>query len=328
MIFAIHPAETMNQKTEETAFRHEPILRDVVVQLLCAGPDRLLVDGTLGGGGHSEAFLEAGARVIGIDQDPDAISAASERLAAFGERFTAIRSNFAELDSVLDKLHVEQINGAFLDIGVSSWQLDSAERGFSFMKNGPLDMRMNPDARRNAADLLNEADCEALAEILWKFGEERASRQLAAQFVRDRKKRPFRTTFDLVESVERVLRRRGKTHPATKTFQALRIAVNCELEVLEIALEAFSRRLAIGGRLAVLTFHSLEDRIVKQYFRHRCTEWLDRSEWPAPLPNPDFIFKPVTSKPITPDTSEQRHNPRSRSAKLRIVEKTSHGTQS
>ncbi len=328
MIFAIHPAERMNHETEKAGFRHEPILREAIVKLLRAGQGRLFVDGTLGGGGHSEAFLQAGARVIGIDQDPEAIAAASDRLAQFGERFTAVLANFAELDCVLDKFHFEQIDGAFLDIGVSSWQLDSEERGFSFMKNGPLDMRMNPNSRRSAADLVNRADREELAEILWKFGEEKASRRIAAQIVSDRKKRPFATTFDLVESIERVLPRRGKTHPATKTFQALRIAVNCELEVLEIGLEVFSRRLAVGGRLGVLTFHSLEDRIVKRFFRQGSTKWLDRPEWPEPLPNPDYIFKPVTSKPLTPDAEEQLRNPRSRSAKLRIVEKTSYGTQS
>jgi 16S rRNA (cytosine1402-N4)-methyltransferase len=328
MIFTIPSTELMSHEKDETGFWHEPILRDQVVELLGAGPGRLIVDGTLGGGGHSEAFLRAGARVIGIDQDPEAIAAASERLAEFGERFTAVRGNYAELDSIMDELDIDQIDGAFLDIGVSSWQLDSAQRGFSFMKNGPLDMRMNPDAVRSAADLLNVAERDELAEILWKYGEEKASRRLASQFVSDREKRPFKTTFDLVESIERVLPRRGKSHPATRTFQALRIAVNCELEVLEIALEAFSRRLAPGGRLAVLTFHSLEDRIVKRFFRHRSRKWLDRPEWPGPVPNPDHIFKSVTSRPLTPNMEEQRRNPRSRSAKLRIVEKTYHGTQS
>lgn len=329
MIAILEQATAMNAESgPQPEFMHEPILRDRVVELLAVRPGQLVVDGTLGGGGHAEAFLRAGARVVGIDQDPEAIVAATNRLAAFGGRFHAVHANFADVDAVLDNLCEGEIDAGFLDIGVSSWQLDSARRGFSFLKEGPLDMRMDPDAPTSAADIVNSADSEDLADILWKFGEERAARRLAAQIVKDREKRPLVTTLDLVASVEKVLPRRGKTHPATRAFQALRIAVNRELEVLEAGLTAFAARLRDGGRLGVLTFHSLEDRIVKSFFRQGSMEWLDRPEWPEPRRNPAYIFKRITLRPVVPGREEQRRNPRSRSARLRVVEKISHGTQS
>jgi len=302
---------------------HQPVLLAETLALLAPAPGKVFVDGTLGGGGHSEAFLKAGARVIGIDQDPEALAFAGERLAPFGEQFTAVRANFEEIGSVLDRLGLPGsggIDGALLDIGVSSRQLDAPERGFSFQEEGPLDMRMNPDAPLSAADLVNTATPEELARIFRELGEEPAARRVAAQIERDRAVRPLETTFDLVRSVEKVLPRRGRTHPATKVFQALRIAVNRELEVLTSALAAFSARLNPGGRFGVITFHSLEDRIVKNFFRAGSTEWLDRPEWPAPRRNPDFQFRLLTSKPIAASEEEQTQNPRSRSAKLRGVE--------
>ncbi|MEI6349903.1 MAG: 16S rRNA (cytosine(1402)-N(4))-methyltransferase RsmH [Verrucomicrobiota bacterium] len=288
--------------------------------LLEPAPGKLLVDGTLGGGGHTEAFLKTGARVIGIDQDPQALAFAGTRLSAFGAQFQAVRANFEEIGTVLDGLGVTGIDGALLDIGVSSWQLDAPERGFSFQENGPLDMRMNPDAPVSAADLVNTASAEELTRIFRELGEEPAAKRVAVQIVRDRENRPLQTTFDLVRSVEKVLPRRGRTHPATKVFQALRIAVNRELEVLESALNAFSARLNPGGRFGVITFHSLEDRMVKQFFKARSTEWLDRPEWPEPRRNPEFQFRLVTPKPVVASEDEQKQNPRSRSAKLRVVE--------
>ena len=301
---------------------HEPVLLAQTLALLAPAPGKLFVDGTLGGGGHTEAFLQAGARVIGIDQDPQALAFAGERLAGFGERFTPVRANFEEITSVLDRLGVAGIDGALLDIGVSSWQLDTPERGFSFQENGPLDMRMNPDAPLSAADLVNTAPEGELIRIFREYGEETAARRIAQQIVHDREIRPLETTFDLVHSVEKVNPRRGRTHPATKVFQALRIAVNRELDVLASALAAFSARLNPGGRLGVITFHSLEDRIVKTFFKARSVEWLDRPEWPAPRRNPDFQFRLLTPKPAIASDEEQSRNPRSRSAKLRVVEKT------
>ncbi len=305
-------------KTERFQY-HQPVLLAETLALLAPAPGKLFVDGTLGGGGHSEAFLKAGARVIGIDQDPEALAFAGERLAPFGDQFTAVRANFEEIGSVLDRLGVTGIDGALLDIGVSSRQLDAPERGFSFQEEGPLDMRMNPEGPLTAADLVNTAPVDELVRIFREFGEESAARRVALQIERDRAERPFVTTLDLAQSVEKVLPRRGRTHPATKVFQALRIAVNRELEVLTNALEAFSQRLNPGGRLGVITFHSLEDRIVKTFFKAGSTEWLDRPEWPAPRRNPEFQFQLLTSKPVTATEEEQTQNPRSRSAKLRGV---------
>ena len=305
---------------------HEPVLFREVVEWLQPSRGKLFVDGTLGGGGHAEAFLKSGARVIALDQDPQALDFAERRLAPWSDSLTAIHANFSEIETVLDRLGVAQIDGALLDLGVSSWQLNSPERGFSFMRNGPLDMRMDPDAPLSAADLVNSASAEELERWFREYGEERAARRIAARIVQDRQSAPFRETFDLVKSVERVVSRRGKTHPATRVFQALRIAVNRELEVLEQALERFSQRLASGARFGVITFHSLEDRIVKQFFKTRATEWLDRPEWPEPRRNPDFIFKPLTGKPVIASESEQKNNPRSRSAKLRVVERNSYAS--
>lgn len=300
---------------------HLPVLLAQTIAALAPAPGRVIVDGTLGGGGHSEALLEAGARVIGIDQDEEAIAYASRRLSLYGARFTAARGSFGNVDAILDGLGIGQIDGALLDIGVSSHQLDTPERGFSFMNDGPLDMRMDTSSPITAASLVNTMSAEQLERIFRTFGEEPAARKIAGRIVRDRLVQPFETTLQLAQAVESVVPRHGKAHPATRIFQALRIAVNRELEVLEQALTAFSARLAPGGRFGVITFHSLEDRIVKAFFAHRSTEWLDRPEWPEPRPNPDFIFKKVTRKALTADDEELRTNPRARSAKLRVVEK-------
>ena len=299
---------------------HETVLRAESIGLLGAQPGRIVVDGTLGGGGHAEALLAAGARVIGLDQDPEAIAFARQRL---GERpdFTAVQSSFAKAGGVLDALGIGQIDGVLLDLGVSSRQIDAPGRGFSFMHEGPLDMRMDPAGLVTAADLVNTMSGEQLERIFRNLGEEPAARKVAARIVRDRMVRPFKTTSQLAESVESVIPRRGRTHPATRVFQGLRIAVNRELEVLEEGLEALASRLAPGGRFAVITFHSLEDRIVKVFFRERAAEFIDRPEWPEPRPNPKRFFKLVTHKPITATAAEQRENPRSRSAKLRVAER-------
>lgn len=298
---------------------HEPVLLEQTLELLEPAPGKVIVDGTLGGGGHSSAMVAAGARVIGLDQDPQALEFATKRIGR--DRFQPVRANFSEVESVLKDLGIEAIDGALLDLGVSSWQLDTPERGFSFMREGPLDMRMNPSATLTAADIVNSATEEQLARIFHNFGEEPAARRIAARIVRDRLLRPFVTTTDLALVVESVVPRRGRTHPATRVFQALRIAVNRELEVLAEALEQFTRLLKPGGRLAVITFHSLEDRIVKNFFKARSTEWLDRPEWPEPRRNPEFMFKRLSNKPVVANAEEQARNPRSRSAKLRAVEK-------
>lgn len=300
---------------------HQPVLLAEVVEALAPAAGKTIVDATLGGGGHSAALLAAGARVIGLDQDREAIAEATARLAGAGREFRAVRSNFSRVDEVLDSLGIAQIDGALLDLGVSSHQLDEPTRGFSLMADGPLDMRMDDRQPRTAADLVNACGGEELERIFREFGEEPAARRIAAKIVRERIARPFSTTAQLAATVESVVPRRGRTHPATRIFQALRIAVNRELEVLEIALEKFTARLAPGGRFAVMTFHSLEDRVVKQFFAQRSTEWLDRPEWPEPRRNPQCVFQKITRKAVVAGAAELQANPRARSAKLRVVEK-------
>ncbi len=308
-------------KTPRSYEYHESVLLAETIERLAPAPGKVIVDGTLGGGGHTAALLAAGARVIGLDQDPEALAFAEKRLAEFGDRFTGLHTSFARGGEALDRLAILKVDGVLLDLGVSSRQLDAPDRGFSFMKDGALDMRMDPTNLISAADLVNTAGGEQLEKIFRNYGEEPAARKIAARIVRDRLVRPFRTTFQLVESIESVVPRHGRAHPATRAFQALRIAVNRELEALSQGLEQFSRRLAPGGRFAVIAFHSLEDRIVKTFFKERTASFIDRPEWPEPRPNPQYIFKAVTGKPVVASDAEQRANPRSRSAKLRVVER-------
>ena len=310
-----------DQKNASAGGYHAPVLPAEVLRAFEPVAGRLVVDCTLGGGGHSEILLEAGAEVIGIDQDPDAIGFASKRLARFGSRFRSVRANFSHIGRVLGELGVWALDGCLLDLGVSSHQLDTPERGFSFRADGPLDMRMNPELTVTAADWVNTASPEQLERMFREYGEEPQARRIAQRLVKDRAVRPFRTTLELAEGVERVVPRRGRTHPATQVFQALRIAVNRELEVLEQTLGVLGGLLAPGGRLAVITFHSLEDRIVKQLFQRCSNPTIDRPEWPAPRRNPDCIYRKLTGKPSVAGVEEQRQNSRSRSAKLRVVER-------
>lgn len=302
---------------------HEPVLLAETVEVLAPAAGKVIVDGTLGGGGHTSALLTAGADVIGIDQDPEALAFAGQRLAEWEGHFTPVRGSFANAGELLQGLGIHRIQGALLDLGVSSHQLDTPDRGFSFQSLGPLDMRLDPDGPITAADLVNTMSGEQLERIFRELGEEHAARKIAAKITRERLVRPFATTLDLAEAVESIIPRRSGTHPATRVFQALRIAVNRELEALEQGLEQITAHLAPGAVFAVITFHSLEDRIVKNHFKHRCTEWLDRPEWPKPRRNPDHIFTAITRKPVVASAAEQRRNPRSRSAKLRAVQRNS-----
>jgi len=310
--------ENQENRLNPSPYHQSVLLAETLAQLAPA-PGLLFVDGTLGGGGHSEALLRAGASVIGIDQDPQALDHAARRLASFGDAFRPVRANFETVGAVLDRLGVEAIDGALFDIGVSSRQLDAPERGFSFQAEGPLDMRMDPEGPVTAADLVNTLPEEELARLLRELGEEPSARRIAAHLARVREDRPLATTLDLARSVEAVIPRRGRIHPATRVFQALRIAVNRELEVLTAALETVSTRLRPGGRLAVITFHSLEDRIVKQFFKSRSIPWLDRPEWPEPRRNPDLLFRTPLPRSVTASVAEQTANPRSRSARLRVA---------
>jgi 16S rRNA (cytosine1402-N4)-methyltransferase len=300
---------------------HQPVLLREVLDYLRPGPGRLFLDGTIGGGGHARAMLEAGAEVLGIDQDPDAISESMSLMTDFDGRLTLIRTNFADVARYLEELDVPGFDGILIDLGVSSHQLDTPQRGFSFQRSGPLDMRMGPNIPRRASDLVNYAPEAELTRIFRDYGEEPAARRIAAQIVRTRASHLISTTTELAGAVEEAVPRRGPRHPATRVFQALRIAVNDELGAVERGLPLLAKWVKPGGRFAVITFHSLEDRLVKRFFRKVTQEWVDRPEWPEPRRNPSFEFRLITQRPVEPTEQELADNPRSRSAKLRIIER-------
>lgn len=299
---------------------HLPVFPVEIGEWMVAGQGKFIIDGTLGGGGHSEIFLKAGARVLGVDRDPEALAHARARLAAYGERFTTWEGNFSQLQKIPEIQKGERADGLLMDLGVSSRQLDSAIRGFSFMREGPLDMRMGPSSPRSAADIVNGWPESDIVRILFEFGEESKARRIAAAIVKQRAIKPFETTLDLANCIEKAIGRYGKTHPATKTFQAIRMAVNEELESLATALAAAPSILKPGGLLLIITFHSLEDRMVKRFLKHRSTEFLDEPGWPEPRPNPDYQFRLLARKAIAPTAGEISRNPRARSAKLRVAQ--------
>ena len=299
---------------------HLPVFPVEIGEWMATGPDQLVIDGTLGGGGHSEIFLKAGARVIGVDRDPEALAYARARLASHGHRFSTWEGNFSCLPEIPEIIHGNRADGLLMDLGVSSRQLDSAERGFSFMREGPLDMRMGPSSPRTASDIVNQWPEANLVKILFEFGEETKARRIAGAMVRQRAIKPFATTLDLADFIEKTIGRHGRTHPATKTFQAIRMAVNEELESLATALTNASKVLKPGGRLLIITFHSLEDRMVKRFLKHRSTEFLDDPGWPEPRPNPEYQYRLLSRKAIIPTAEEISLNPRARSAKLRVAQ--------
>ena len=308
------------QEMEDFTY-HRPVLATEVVELLAPRPGSLIVDATCGGGGHTEAILRTGADVLALDRDPDAIEYARNKLGGFGGRVTLRQENFRDADKVFDELGIETIGGALLDLGVSSRQLENAERGFSMMRNGPLDMRMDPQLQLTATDIVNQYSEEELTRLFRELGEEPAARRIASLIVKMRKSAPFRETLQLARAIEKIVGRHGRRHPATQVFQALRMEVNDELAALEQGLRVLTARLEAGTRVAVITFHSLEDRIVKNFFRERSREWLDQPEWPAPQRNPERDLNLITPKPVEPDQNERSMNPRARSAKLRVAEK-------
>jgi 16S rRNA (cytosine1402-N4)-methyltransferase len=319
--FATGPLQLEEAQEMEDFSYHRPVLVSESVELLAPRAGSVIVDGTCGGGGHTAEILRTGADVIALDQDPDAIEFAREKLTEYGGRVTLVQANFRDAGKVLDELGVVGIGGALLDLGVSSRQLENASRGFSVMRQGPLDMRMDPRRELTAATIVNSYSEEDLTRIFRELGEEPAARRIASQLVKQRKVSPFEDTTQLTKAIEKIVWRHGRRHPATQVFQGLRMEVNDELGALEEGLRALTKRLESGARFAVITFHSLEDRIVKNFFRDRSREWLDRPEWPEPRRNPDFVFRHVTDKPVEPGETEQRNNPRSRSAKLRVAEK-------
>ena len=300
---------------------HRPVLLEEVTHYLQPAVGKLYLDGTLGGGGHTEQLLAVGAKVIGLDQDPAALSFARARLDQYRDNFGAIQGNFRKFGEILETIGIKGLDGVLLDLGVSSKQLDDPDRGFAFSSDGPLDMRMDPGAELSAADLVNTFEEEELADLIYQYGEERASRRIARAICLARRKATIETTQQLADIVEAVKPRRGKIHPATQTFQALRIAVNDELRSLEAALADVPKWLRPGGRLVIISFHSLEDRIVKTFLRRCSREYIDRPEWPEPRKNPDHHFKLVIQKGLSPSSEEVKANPRARSARLRVAER-------
>ena len=308
-------------------FRHEPVLLNEVLEWMNVKPDGVYCDGTLGGGGHSGAILKASggtARLYGIDRDENAILAASERLKDY-PGFTAIRGNFHDARKLLEEAGAEALDGALLDLGVSSPQLDTAERGFSYHEDAPLDMRMDQRQTITAADFLNTADEREIMEVIRDYGEEKWAARIARIICEHRNEKPFETTFDLVHAVDaaipKAVRRKDDGHPARRTFQAVRIAVNDELKPLEQALKDLTDCLKPGGRICVITFHSLEDRIVKRCFKTLENPCICPPKAPICTCGRKPVVKVLAGGAVAPSADEVERNPRARSAKLRVAEK-------
>ena len=307
-------------------FYHVSVLLDECIQALNIKPDGIYVDGTLGGAGHSSqiaARLTTG-RLIGIDRDPKALKAAGERLAPFGDRVTLVHSNFSRLDEVLDNLGIEGVDGILLDLGVSSPQLDEAERGFSYMADAPLDMRMNSEDSLTAYEVVNTWPREELRRILYEYGEERYAPQIAAAIERRRAEKPIGTTLERVDGIRSAMppaALREKQHPAKRSFQAIRIAVNDELGAVGRVLEVAVPKLNKKGRLAIITFHSLEDRLVKNGMAANAKGCTCPPNFPVCICGNKPKVKLISKKPIVSGAEELERNPRARSAKLRVCEK-------
>jgi len=301
---------------------HIPVLYQEVLVGLQIRPGGRYIDGTVGGGGHAHGILVTSmpdGEFLGIDADPMAVASAGERLAEFGKRVTLVQGNFADLEETALEHGFGLVDGVLLDLGFSSLQLEAAGRGFSFQLDGPLDMRFDPSQTTTAADLVNSLSLEELASILFRYGEEPRARRIARAIVAER---PINTTGELAALVEKTVGRRNRKkrlHPATRTFQALRMAVNEEMECLAEALPQALRLLASGGRLTVISFHSLEDRLVKQFFRREARNCLCPPEVPICICSHRATLGIVTKKPIRPSVEEAAANPRSRSAKLRVA---------
>lgn len=307
-------------------FEHIPVLKNEVIEGLHIDPRGVYVDGTLGGGGHSGEILRRipEGHLIGIDQDDDALQAADRHLANIANNYTLLKGNFVNMKDLLASENIEKVDGILLDIGVSSHQFDTGERGFSYRYDGPLDMRMNPSDALSAQDIVNTYDEDELSQIFWDYGEERWGKRIAEFIVRERKSKSIETTFELVEIIKKAIpggARREGGHPAKKTFQALRIAVNRELDVLEETIPDAVSLLKPKGRLAIITFHSLEDRIVKNEFKYLNQDCICPPRQPICTCDKKREIKIITRKPITATEKELAENNRSHSAKLRIAEK-------
>ena len=300
-------------------FVHKSVLFDEAIKALDLNENKIIVDGTAGGGGHSGEIAKRAKRVISIDQDPDAIAVLNERL-GHKENVTIVHDNYSNIKNIVSNLNIDKIDGLLLDLGVSSFQLDTAERGFSFHKDAPLDMRMSKSGL-SAYDVVNNYDERQLADIIYRYGEEKFSRRIAANIVKARAEKPIETTFELVDIIKSSMPQKAMrdAHPARRTFQAIRIEVNAELDVLKSTLEDAFDILAPGGRIAIITFHSLEDRIVKEQFAKWCQGCTCPKEFPVCVCGKKPKGK--TFKSISPSKEELEENPRARSSRLRVFEK-------
>lgn len=307
-------------------FKHISVLYEETLNALNIKNGGIYIDGTLGGGGHSRGILERGKniRLIGIDRDSEAIEAARKRLADYSDSVTLVNNNFSRIKQILSDLGIEKIDGAVLDLGVSSYQLDNAERGFSYMHDARLDMRMNKNDEKSAYDVVNGYTREELTHIFYEYGEEKWSARVAEFIAEKRKQKPIETTLELVEIIKAAIPKKVRiegSHPAKRIFQAIRIEVNNELGILKNAVCDVVDVLKPGGRIAVITFHSLEDRIVKKAFAELAAGCICPKSFPVCVCNKKPAVKIVSKKPILPTDKEENENPRSKSAKLRIAEK-------
>ena len=311
---------------EKIEFSHYSVLLNECMEGLDIKPDGIYVDGTAGGAGHSSEIAKRlnDGQLIAIDQDETAVAVATQRLNALGKNTTVVRSNFSEIAGVCDSLGIDKIDGVLLDLGVSSYQLDTAERGFSYSADAPLDMRMDNRRSLSAYDVVNTYSYEQLKKILFDYGEERFSPAIASAIIKRREQSPIKTTGELSDIIKYAIppaAREGGHHPAKRSFQAIRIEVNSELDVIEPAIKAAVAKLNKGGRIAIITFHSLEDRIVKQAFASLASGCTCPKDFPVCVCGNKPKVKLVNRKPILPSKEELEENPRSRSAKLRVAEK-------